>query len=416
MELKKVAIVLGGTFPHITLIKKLQQRGYYTILIDFYQNPPAKIVADEHIRESTLDKEKVLEIAQERNAKLIIATCIDQANAVACYVAEKLGLPAPYSYEVALNVTNKLLMKKIMVDNGIPTSKFYKLNDISLYNKHNLQFPLIVKPADSNGSKGVRKACDNDELVEFCNNALKISRVNEAIIEEFKEGREIGVDCYIQNNEATVIMTRERVKIESDEDTIQQIYGSFWPADLTPNNLLQIKKIAGKIAKAFSLNNTPLMIQTIVNGDEINVIEFAPRIGGGENYMLIEILTGFDFIGAAINSFWGVPVILNHQTPDFYLFDNYIYAKPGFFGSTSGFEELVKSNVIEYFNLYKAKGTEIGPDITSSNRIGVFVVKSKNARELQEKIKEVVQKIEIYDIDGLPIMRKDIYQLPSFVR
>lgn len=416
MELKKIAIVLGGTFPHITLIKKLQERGYYTILIDFHQNPPAKIAADEHIRESTLDKERVLEIAKKWNAKLIIATCIDQANAIACYVSEKLGLPAPYSYEVALNVTNKLLMKQIMVDNGIPTSKFHKLNDINRYSGHNLQYPLIVKPADSNGSKGVRKACNNEELVEFSNNALKISRVKEAIIEEFKEGREIGIDCYIQDNEASVIMTRERVKIESGEDTIQQIYGSFWPADLTSNNLLQIKKIADKIAKAFKLNNTPLMIQAIVNGDEINVIEFAPRIGGGENYMLIEMLTGFDFISAAINSFLGIPVILNHQTPHFYLFDNYIYAKEGIFGSTSGLEELVKSNLIEYFNLYKAKGSEIGPDITSSNRIGVFVVKSKDKKELLEKIKEVVQKIEIYDIDGLPIMRKDIYQLPSFVK
>ncbi len=416
MELKKVAIVLGGTFPHITLIKKLQERGYYTILIDFYQNPPAKIAADEHIQESTLDKEKVLEIAKVRNAMLIIAACIDQANAIACYVAEKLGLPVPYSYDVALNVTNKLLMKQIMVDNGIPTAKFYKLNDINRYNGHNQQYPLIVKPADSNGSKGVRKVNNNEELFEFSNNALKVSRVNEAIIEEFKEGREIGIDCYIQNNEVSVIMTRERVKIESDEDTIQQIYGSFWPADLTSNNLLQIKKIADKIAKAFNLNNTPLMIQTIINNDEINVIEFAPRIGGGENYMLIEILTGFDFIGAAINSFLGVPITLNHQIPNSYLFDNYIYTKPGIFGSTSGFEELVKSNAIEYFNLYKAKGSEIGPDITSSNRIGVFVVKSKNKKELLEKIKEVVQKVEVYDIDGLPIMRKDIYQLPSFVK
>ena len=112
---KPIAIVLGGTFPHIELIKNLQQRGYYAVLVDYLDHPPAKDFADEHLQESTLDQDRVLDIAQSRGAKLVISTCIDQANVTACYVAEKLGLPAPYSYETALSVTNKGLMKEKMV-------------------------------------------------------------------------------------------------------------------------------------------------------------------------------------------------------------------------------------------------------------------------------------------------------------
>ena len=62
---KPVAIVLGGTSPHVLLVYKLHERGYYVILVDYLQNPPAKIAADEHIQASTLDKERVLEIARE---------------------------------------------------------------------------------------------------------------------------------------------------------------------------------------------------------------------------------------------------------------------------------------------------------------------------------------------------------------
>ena len=109
---KPVAVVLGGTFPHITLVENLRQRGYYTILVDYYDNPPAKASADEHLQESTLDKKKVLDIARSRNAELVISACIDQANVTACYVADKLGLPAPYSYETALRVTNKILNER----------------------------------------------------------------------------------------------------------------------------------------------------------------------------------------------------------------------------------------------------------------------------------------------------------------
>ena len=111
--------MLGGTSPHIALIENLKDRGYYTVLVDYYENPPAKKVADEHIRESTLDQDKVLEIAKSINAKLVISACVDQANVTACYVAEKLGLPVPYIYETAMSVTNKGLMKRKMLESGI---------------------------------------------------------------------------------------------------------------------------------------------------------------------------------------------------------------------------------------------------------------------------------------------------------
>ena len=181
---KPIAIVLAGTTPHIALIENLKERGYYTILVDYYENPPAKKAADRHIQESTLDQEKVLDIAKKVGAPLVITTCMDHANVTACYVAEKLGLPAPYSYETALSVTNKGLMKEKMVRHGIPTSKYTFVKNISGFESADLRFPVAVKPADSNGSKGVRKASGYKDLSKFLEDALEISRSNQAIIEE----------------------------------------------------------------------------------------------------------------------------------------------------------------------------------------------------------------------------------------
>ena len=92
---KPIAIVLGGTNPHKALIENLRTRGYYTLLIDYNENPPAKEIADNHIKFSTLDQEGVLSIAKSVNAELVISTCVDQANVTACYVGEKLELPIP---------------------------------------------------------------------------------------------------------------------------------------------------------------------------------------------------------------------------------------------------------------------------------------------------------------------------------
>lgn len=118
------ALILGGTAAHKELIRQLKKRGYHTILIDYFDNPPAKEDADEHVKISTLDKEAVLEYAKKTGVDLVISTSVDQANAVCCYVSEKLGLPFPYSYETALDMTDKTRMKQIMKENRIPTAEY----------------------------------------------------------------------------------------------------------------------------------------------------------------------------------------------------------------------------------------------------------------------------------------------------
>ena len=273
---KKNAIILGGTSAHIDLIVRLKERGYHTILLDYFPNPIAKPAADEHIQESTLDKGKVLEIARSRNAELIISTSVDQANVTAVYVAEKMGLFTPYSYETALKVSNKILMKEMMINNNIPTSRHIVATSINDINEHGLKYPVIVKPSDSNGSKGVKKAKDFEELITYLESALSISRDKKAIVEEYKVGTEIGVDCIVSGDVVEIVLSRERRKIEGADISAQQIYGSIWPCLLPEDKIARIKLIVKQIAKTFKLDNTTIIMQTIVRDDEINVIEFNP--------------------------------------------------------------------------------------------------------------------------------------------
>lgn len=405
-----VAIVLGGTFPHIELIKNLKRRGFYTILVDYFENPLAKKSADEHLQESTLDKEKVLEIARNRGAELVISTCIDRANVTACYVAEKLGLPHPYDFETAVSATDKVLMKKRMLEYNIPTSGYFRIEHESEINGHKLEFPLIVKPTDSNSSRGVKKVFNNDELYTFAKEALAISRNNSALVEVFKEGKEIGIDCFIKDGEATVLMVKERRKIDGMDDSIQQIHGCIWPENLLRKNYPAFKKCAEQISKAFNFKNTPLMIQVIVDdGGGVNVIEFAPRVGGGESFRIIKLSTGFDILDAAIDSFLGTDVRLDVRAPEYYYAECFIYAKPGIFGGIKDYQELLHDGVIEYIDSYKLKGMEIGDELTSNNRVGVFAVKSKDKIQLNKRINTAIKQIDVFNTDGDSIMRKDIY-------
>ena len=182
---KPIAIVLGGTSPHIELIRQLKERNFYVVLVDYLPNPPAKYHADFHVQESTLDPEAVLKVAQQYNASLVISACVDQANITACYVAEKMNLPHPYSYELANNITNKGYMKEMMVANGIPTTRYIFLNKGEELADFGLNFPVMVKPADSCAASGVKKASNVNELDIFLKEAKKISRTGRTVVEEF---------------------------------------------------------------------------------------------------------------------------------------------------------------------------------------------------------------------------------------
>lgn len=139
-------LVLAGGADQIALIKELKWRGHITILIDYFQNPPAKNYANKHIVASTLDIEKVKEIAITEQVGLICTACTDQALLTVAKVSEDLGLPCYIDYKTALNVTNKAFMKSVMVANDIPTAKYTILHECCLKDLSNFEYPLVVKP------------------------------------------------------------------------------------------------------------------------------------------------------------------------------------------------------------------------------------------------------------------------------
>lgn len=409
MSKPPVAIVLGGTAPHIALIENLKKRGYYTVLVDYYENPPAAEFADEHIRESTLDQEKILEIARVLNAKLVISACIDQANVTACYVAEKMDLPAPYSYETALKVTNKGLMKELMLEIGIPTSRHIFVKSVSEFYESGLEYPVVVKPADSNGSAGVRKACSEGELLIFLPQALEASRTKQAIVEEFVDGVEVSVDCWVNKGEVHVVLVRQKFEMNAGQGTVIQSPGSYAPASVPETVKRKFAEIVKRITATLNLATTTFLLQAFVKGDNVNVIEYAPRVGGGMSFRTIELLTGLDFVDLTVSSYLGETRAVFANNISGYYSTNIIYAKPGVFDRLEGIEQLIKDSVVEEMYFYKTKGMVIGNDMSTRSRIGAFLIYAHTKEELLKKLSVAVEVLEVFDADGNALMRKDIY-------
>lgn len=407
---KKKALVLGGTAPHAELIRQLKERGYYTILIDYLENPPAKIEADEHLLESTLDKDTVYSIALEREVDLVITTSIDQANITACYVLEKLGKHTPYSYETAVAVTNKGVMKEDMIKHNIPTSKYLYFGDGEEYvGLENLRLPVIVKPADSNSAKGVKIAKTFAEAEMYLKEAAEISRTGRAIVEEYVSGIEASVYGFVSNHHAKVIMITERLSIIEGENKAIKCYGTLTHIPMSHETRAKIEKTLDDIAQVYGFDNTPLFMQIIISDDDISVIEFAPRTGGGMCYQTIATNTGFNYIGSAIDSFIDTPVTPEFTPPKSVYAETILYATEGVFDHLVGVDELLSLGEIDGCYLVKTKGTAVTPGSATGERVAFLLLHGETREEIRDRVKMIIEKIDVIDVNGNSILRRDIH-------
>lgn len=404
------AIVLAGGNDQTALIKALRNRfpKIYIYLVDYARNPVAKPYADEHLCISTMDTEAVLCAAKKYNVDLVIIACGDQPLPIMAYVSEQLNLPCYLNYEQALNLTNKIKMKEIMKAIGIPTAKFMSYSSCNNVNTSDLHYPLIVKPADCNGSKGVRKIEKEEDLLPFLKEAMALSRTHTAIVEEYKTGIEISVDAYVVDGKAEVLMTSQLNKFKVD-DNISVIYQSIIPASISGEVLMQIKVIAQQIASGFKLENSPLLIQLIVENQVINVIEFSARIGGGAKYQTIQSVTGFDILNANIDAMLGLRTNLSIKKTRNYYSRCHLYTKGGYLKQVKGVDNLLENGVIESVTYNKAYGTLLSSPHGSSDRVASFFVKSDSLSELYKKINEAINGISVINADNQDILMREMY-------
>lgn len=409
MKNKPVAIVLGGIVPHKNLLEKLKKRGYFTILIDYFENPPAAVAADLHLRESAMDKEAVLAAARRYHAQLVLCTCLDQQIGIACQVAEELGLPEPYSYAKALEVTNKEKMKQIMWENQIPTSRFFTVHRAEEIPDAELEFPVMVKPADSCGSAGIRKVERKEEIPEAVEYALGWSRSGTVVVEEFVEGTEISVYTFISGKKAHVLLTSQRFSKLGEDGTCIKCYASVAPAVVSGSLFSAMEELGTRIAGAFSLDNTAMFYQCMVHEGQIKVIEFAPRISGGICFRTIEENTGFDIINAAIDSWLGIPVQVECCRPRIYNMTQQIHAYPCVFDHIEGEEKLKEAGILDTLFLHKTKGARIGSEKASSARVAAALIRTEDPGKLPGLAKAVIDGLEVYDDKGKAVMVKGLY-------
>lgn len=407
--MKKIMILAGGN-DQAALIQEIRKKfdDVQVILIDFAKNVVASKYADKHIVESTMDLPKVKEIAQAEKVDYIMTACGDQPLLTMATVSSELGLPCYIGKEQVLTLTNKMYMKDLMVKNNIPTSLYKTFKSSDPINSEGLSFPLVVKPVDSNGSKGVRKVTNEEELKAFAAQAFKFSLSDTVIVEEFNEGIEISSDYYIVGDTVTNLMHSQLNKWSPDSNTAV-IFQSVIPPAMSPVAKKMLDEIATKIAKGYGITNSPLLMQTIVNGDNVKVLEFSARIGGGAKYQTIERVTGFNVLKANLESMLGERPDVSFEPSKKYYSRCHLYLTGGAFEAIEGVKSLKDNGIIEECIITKPFGAVVNSPKSSSDRVASILLEADSRDELEDKIKNSIKTIKVLDDKGKDILCREMY-------
>lgn len=395
MTQKKV-LMLGSSYFQIPAIKYAKNAGYYVITCDYLPDNPGHAYADEYHNISTTDLNGVLELADRLKVDGIVAYASDPAAPTAAYVSEKLNLPGN-PYKSVKILTEKDLFREFLKRHNfnVPFAKGYTFFENLLEDIENFTFPVMVKPVDSSGSKGVTKVKYISHLKDAFNYALSFSRNKRVIIEKYIEmkGAQMHGDAFIVSGKVIFCHLGDHHFHSGINPFVP--YSTTIPSSHNTRILKKVKNEVNKVAKILKLRQGAFNIEARINEKEdVYLMEMGPRNGGNLVPQLEEYATGFNMVAASVDASLGKYNLRfenNHSGHyAYYVLHSRSYGKL----KNIEFSRSLKPNIIEK-HIFKKVGDEVIPFSGSNATIGIILLKFNNNNEMLEKINNMDKYVKI---------------------
>lgn len=387
----KRLLMLGGSYYQVPAIKAAKEMGHYVIICDYLKDNLGRNYADEYYDISTTDKKAVLALGKSLGIDGIISYASDAAAPIAAYVAEQLGLPTnPYqSVEI---LSNKDRFRALLKQHhfNVPRAKGYQSLEDALAEFHHFKMPVMVKPVDSSGSRGVSKIDSIECLQEAVECALSFSKVQQRfIIEEFieKDGYMITGDGFSVNGR---LIFRCFANAHFESTTLNPFIptGMSWPSNISNHMQNKIHNEIQRLLTVLNMKTGPVSFDIFIDKEKnIYLIELGPRNSGYLVPQVIEYATGIDMVKYAIQAALGEECSeLVMVTPTSYWSCYMLNSnRSGLLEDVKIDAEFKKNNIVQFELLVKPG--EIIPAFTGANLgLGIMILKFNSQQEILEKM------------------------------
>lgn len=399
--MQKKLLMLGGSLYQTYAIKEAKRLGYYVITCDYLPDNPGHRYADEYHNVSTVDKEAVLSLATELKVDGVVAYASDPAAPTAAYVCEKLGLPTSPFKSVEI-LSNKDLFRDFLQKNGFncPKAMGFTAYEDALSHIDEFKMPVMVKPVDSSGSKGINKMTDKSQLRDFVEDALKYSRGKRFLIEEFivKKGHQISGDAFSVDGKLVFhCLGNEFYDPNCDKDFAP--LGECWPFQMDHRYIEDLEGQLQRLMTMLDMKSNSYNVEAIVGEDDkVYLLELGARSGGSLIPQVTECATGVNMVTWVIQAAAGDPIDLSildgkREMPIKGFWSNYMVHSnaTGKFQSIYFDESFEKEHLVAWVNDLKV-GDEVHRFRDAQDCIGEFILKYEN----MDQMFEVIRNIESY--------------------
>ncbi len=306
----KKLMLLGGAQYLLPVIREAHALGLYVITCDYLPGNIAHKYADEYRNVSIIDKEAVLEAARELQIDGIMSFACDPGVVTAAYVAEKMGLNFAGSYEAVSILQNKGRFRAFLRDNGfnVPWAKSYRDKAEAMQDAAGYTWPMIVKPTDSAGSKGVSRVDSLEELSAAIDFALEFSHGAEFIVEQFIQqlGSSSDSDSFSVDGKLCFCSFDEQL-FDREAENPYTPAAYIWPSSMPADIQQQLQSELQRLMELLELKTSVYNIETRQGTDgKPYIMEVSPRGGGNRLSEVLEMATGTRLISNAVRAAVGM--------------------------------------------------------------------------------------------------------------
>ena len=396
-------LLLGASSDQLFAIKTAHEMGIKVVVVDMNPNSIGFNYADDYAVISTRDIAALSKFILEYQKTQRIDGVITMGSDIPDIIAElcnRFAWIGP-SKQTAYWGTNKYAMKCRFKECGIPIPYFSLINSVEQLKEiiNKIGYPLVIKPVDRSGSRGVFKIKESDDICALYNESKKFSYSNQIMVEEYLEGLQISTETVLYDNEAETpgfadrnyeLLNRFAPRIIENGGTV--------PSSLFKREQKGVKSLVMNAARALGVKRGITKGDVVMTNKGLYMIEMAVRLSGGDfSESLIPLGCGVNIVKAAINIALGEKPNFSELKPKFNkgVVNRYLFPEEGVFKSASNLDLVKKKKWLKKLEFFYNIGDEYRNPTSHANRFGVFIVTGGSREEAIERSKWVYNTLKI---------------------
>lgn len=391
----KRLLILGGMRFSCEIVIKAKEMGIYTLVADYnkIEDSPGKQIADEAVDLSVIDVDAVVDYIKHNAIDGVFVGFNDMLLPYYAEICQRTGLPCYGTKAQFETLIAKDLYKTLCRQFGVPTIPEYDINDA------HIKYPVLVKPVDSSGSRGITICHNRQELDEAVEIGRKASKTGKVLIERYMDGREVTVFWTFQDgNYYLSALANRHVKHNQGTDVIPLPVGYTFPSVYLPKYRAEVEDNCKRMFKHLSLKDGMMFMQCKVEDGTCYVYDLGYRLTGSLEYKILERVCGYNplemMICHALTGKMGEESIADRTVPEFKTpaFNVSCLCAPGTIEKIEGIDEVKVMPEVEDVVIAHTPGETITEQM--KGLLAQITVRVLGSVENKEQLLPTMQKID----------------------